>query len=437
MNPRPADELRIEYLPLSVLKAARRNPKKHVIDAVISSMTRFGYTSPMIINDRTGNLVSGHGRWASLRKAKAAGELPPARVKVINGEWFVPVVRGICFENETEAEAYLLADNQTTILGGWNDGELQNILKELATDELLGGTGFEGCFEDQIDEDDLGPLIDNAAILQKKWQTTHGQTWLIPSVSFPGGIHRLCCGNSTDAGDVRRLMNGQRACLFATDAPYLVSYDGTNHAHKWHAKRELKLRKNKKLVDKYTAVDSDELGSDIYEKFIAVAIAEAITTNAAWYAWHASRKQALLESVWEKYGAFVHQQIVWVKDRPILTRSWFLWQHEPCLFGWVRGCKPKRVAKDYASSVWQFPTQMPGHTTEHPTQKPVELFAIPMRQHTVRGDVCYEPFAGSGTQLVAAESLGRICFAMELSPPFVAVALERLSRMGLEPRMEA
>ena len=113
----------------------------------------------------------------------------------------------------------------------------------------------------------------------------------------------------------------------------------------------------------------------------------------------------------------------------------YMWQHEPCFFGWMKGKKPKRIAADYPPTVWSFPTQAPGETTDHPTQKPVELFAIPIRQHTKKGDVCYEPFSGSGTQLVAAESLGRICYAMELSPPFVAVALERLSEMGLKPEL--
>ena len=79
--------------------------------------------------------------------------------------------------------------------------------------------------------------------------------------------------------------------------------------------------------------------------------------------------------------------------------------------------------------------QAPGETTDHPTQKPVELFAIPVRQHTKKGDICFEPFSGSGTQLVAARSLGRVCYAIEQSPPFVAVALERLLDKGLQPKL--
>jgi len=186
--------------------------------------------------------------------------------------------------------------------------------------------------------------------------------------------------------------------------------------------------------DKYRDVDSPELGEALYDAFVSLAVKLAINPEAAWYCWHASRKQALLETVWEKNGAFVHQQIIWAKDRPILTRSWYMWQHEPCFFGWMKGHKPKRMAENYPATLWSFPTQPPGETTDHPTQKPAELFAIPMRQHTEKGDICYEPFSGSGTQLVAAESLGRSCYAMELSPPFVAVALERLKMLGAKPR---
>ena len=182
-------------------------------------------------------------------------------------------------------------------------------------------------------------------------------------------------------------------------------------------------------------MDSPEKGHALYDAFVKVALEIAITDGAAWYCWHASRRQALLESVWEKHGAFVHQQIIWVKDRPILTRSWYMWQHEPCFFGWLKGKKPKRLAEDYPPSVWSFPTIRPGEPSVHPAEKPTELFAIPMRQHTERGGLCYEPFSGSGTQLVAAEKLGRVCYAMELSPPFVAVALERLAGLGLKPRL--
>ncbi|HLE61636.1 MAG TPA: DNA methyltransferase [Pyrinomonadaceae bacterium] len=425
------NQLRVEYLPLSSLKPAKRNPKRHQIDTVLASMDRFGYVAPMILNERTGRLVAGHGRLESLKKAKKEGNQPPERIQVADSEWLVPVVRGVAFADDREAEAYLLADNQTTILGGWNDDELKEIIASLGAEGVI-GTGFEAMFQEQfgMEQDDPTPLIDHASELQKKWETARGQLWTI-------GEHRLLCGDSTSESDVKRLMNGQRACLFATDPPYLVDYNGTNHPHRWTKAHGRKHPGDKDWSDKYSDVDSPEKGEQLYDAFVKIAVAHAITEDAAWYCWHASRKQRLLEAVWEKYGAFVHQQIIWVKDRPILTRSWYMWQHEPCFMGWIKGHKPKRVAKDYPPSVWSFPTIKPGETTDHPTEKPLEVFAIPIRQHTNRGDLCFDPFSGSGSQLVAAERLGRVCYAMELSPPFVAVALERVARAGLRPKLES
>src|SRR4051812_38924102 len=92
-----SDQLRVEYLPLGSLKVASRNPKKHHIDTVLATMERFGYVSPMILNERSGRLVAGHGRLESLKKAKTEGKQPPDRIRVKDGDWLVPVVRGVAF----------------------------------------------------------------------------------------------------------------------------------------------------------------------------------------------------------------------------------------------------------------------------------------------------------------------------------------------------
>jgi DNA modification methylase len=209
--------------------------------------------------------------------------------------------------------------------------------------------------------------------------------------------------------------------LFASDPPYLVDYDGTNHPSKQGA-----ADKNKDWGNSYGITwDDSSQGPELYEGFIKAAIEHAILPNAAWYCWHASRRQAMVESVWEKHGAFVHQQIVWAKDRGILTRSYYLWQHEPCFFGWIKGNKPPRVSEDYPSTVWPLPTVKVGEKTDHPTSKPVDVFAIPMRQHARPGEVCYEPFSGSGSQIIAGETTGRRVFAIEISPQYVDVAVKR------------
>ncbi len=159
--------------------------------------------------------------------------------------------------------------------------------------------------------------------------------------------------------------------------------------------------------------------------FIAAAVAEAIAEDAAWYCWHASRRQAMLEACWEKAGAFVHQQIIWVKDRGVLTRSHYLWKHEPCFMGWIKGKRPPKVAEETLPSTWALPSFAKQDRPDHPTPKPLDAFGIPMRQHVARGGLCYEPFAGSGSQIMAGDANGRRVFAMGISPAYVDVAVER------------
>lgn len=189
------DKLRIEYLPLSELKRAPVNPKLHATQDIRESFSRFGFVAPIIMDDKTGQLVAGHGRVDSLALDKQEGKKPPERVIAKNGEWLVPVVRGVSFDDPNEATAYVLADNQLTILGGFDEKALAESLERLVyeSDGAAGllGTGYseealqelkdalEAANPTEVVEDDPGPLIDRAAELQKKWNTERGQIWLI------------------------------------------------------------------------------------------------------------------------------------------------------------------------------------------------------------------------------------------------------------------
>lgn len=241
------------------------------------------------------------------------------------------------------------------------------------------------------------------------------------------GEHRLLCGDCTDAAHVRTLMGGERAMLFATDPPYLVDYDGTNHPQHF-GKDGKRNGRNKDWSATYgNTWDDADAQSDLYDRFIAVAVAEAVHDRAAWYCWHASKRHALLEEAWVKHGAFVHCQIIWAKNKPVLTRTWYLWQHEPCLMGWKKSMRPARTdGAERLSTIWALDT-LPNtdERPDHPTPKPVELFARPMLQHTAEGDLCFEPFSGSGTCIVAAEQLRRRCYAIDIQPAYIDVAVRR------------
>jgi DNA modification methylase len=395
----------IEQWPVARLKPYSSNARTHSDDQVAkiaASLVEYGWTAPVMVSD-DGEIVAGHGRLLAAQHL-GLNEVPIIRLSHLTPE---------------QVRAYRIADNRLSELSGWDDELLaaeRHALNAAGFD--LGLTGFEGEDLNRL----LAPLDEGDGLAGKD---------VIPEpplnpVSRPGdlwllGDHRLLCGDSTKADDVIRVMHNQKAILFASDPPYLVSYDGTNHPSKqgWPDK-------NKDWSESYAITwDDASQGPELYEGFIKAAIEHAILPNAAWYCWHASRRQAMVESVWEKFGAFVHQQIVWAKDRGILTRSYYLWQHEPCFFGWLRGNKPPRVSDDYPSTVWNIPTVKVGEKTEHPTSKPIEVFAMPMRQHTRPGEVCYEPFSGSGSQIIAGEATGRRVYAIEISPQYIDVAVRR------------
>ncbi len=189
-------------------------------------------------------------------------------------------------------------------------------------------------------------------------------------------------------------MQGERAALFATDPPYLVDYNGTNHPTKKNVSARARKIANKDWSEEYIEQrhwDDSSQGPQFYEAFMQVAIDCAIKEDAAWYCWHASRRQAMLEACWSKFDVLHHQQIIWAKSRPVLTRSIMLWAHEPCLFGWRSGNKPRvnrEGFENWPTTVWSIPSSEI-ETREHPTSKPVRVFTLPMELHTVPGEICY------------------------------------------------
>lgn len=362
--------------------------------------------------------------------ALLAREMPDGQLMLIDGhlraettpDQLVPVL--VLDVDEAEANKLLATLDPLAAMAETDKIALKDLVAFVQTDsadlrELLDGTAgiAREATQDAIPGLPVSPVA------------RFGQLWQL-------GKHRLLCGDSTRPQDVARLMGEERAMLFQTDPPYAVGYTGGSHPAT-RANRG-KANRNKDWSGQYREAapsadieSNSEIGRDFYLRFITTAIERAIVPDAAWYCWHASARQAMLEAVWNEVGAFMHQQIIWVKSRPVLTYSIYMWSHEPCMFGWIKGQKPPVERKQdggYPSTIWEVPSAEI-ETNEHPTSKPNRLFAIPMQLHTQSNDLCYEPFSGSGSQLIAAEQLGRRCYAIELEPRFVDVAISRWEKL--------
>ena len=240
------------------------------------------------------------------------------------------------------------------------------------------------------------------------------------------GTHRLLCGDATVPADVERLMAGERAVLMATDPPYLVNYDGGNHPQTWNKDgRKVSAEKKTKHWDTYS--DPDQ-ASSFFRDFLVAACVQALVPDAAIYQCFGMMRADLVMAAWREAGLLPHQVVIWKKSRPVLTRCWFMYDFEPIMAGWQKGNMPALKPPSNERCIWEIGTTEgveDGVAGTHPTIKPVALIRRPIEWHTKPGGLLYEPFSGSGTAIVAAETSGRRCYALEIAPAFCEVALQR------------
>jgi DNA modification methylase len=285
----------------------------------------------------------------------------------------------------------------------------KELLEEVGLDDILADIIRGEEKDKELDEEK--PL--NAADeLNKKWKVENGDLWLI-------GKNRLICGDSTNSDVVDRLMNGEKWSLMPTDPPYGVSVVGGTHDPR-----------DKSNYKSGSSIANDELTGEDLEKLISQSFSVAAnhgSPGASWYCWYAgSQTRAVLDAC-ERLGGMRHV-LVWVKQNFVFGRCDYHYRHEPVMYGWLPGGSHRWYGDRKQDSVWECDavgTDL--DKKQHPTSKPVELASKPIRNHTEVGDVVYDPFLGSGTTMVAAQHLDRVCFGVELSPSFCAVILERMS----------
>lgn len=382
-----------------------RNWRTHPAEqqqALSGALSEVGWVAQVLVNRTTGHVVDGHLR-VELAMNRGEPTVPVVYVELSEAEEGLVLASLDPLAAMASAEKDALAALLAAIEPG--DVALARMLANLADQHgirrpLLG------------DPDDVPPLPDDAEVYVQP-----GDLWRL-------GDHRLLCGDATDAAAVARLLDGAEPTLLATDPPYGVSLDPTWRDGVYNelgpAERPYMRTKGHRniTVSGDTRVDWSE----------AFALVPSLTVG---YVWHAGIYAAEVAAGLQRIGFEIACQVIWEKGLFAMSRGWFHWAHEPCWVVRKPGVPHLFDGSRDQSTVWRAPSPkmiMAGSDEEkqdHPAQKPVVLFEVPIRNHLAGGDAVYDPFLGSGTTLVAAESLGRRCLAMEIEPRYVQLAIER------------
>lgn len=428
------DNLQIEYVPTGELRPYEKNAKIHDeknVEAIAKSIEEFGFDNPIGIWNN--EIVFGHGRLLAAQKL---------------GLETVPIVR-LDHLTEEQAKALRLADNQTTLMTGWDDTLLSVELQELQDGGFdLSAFGFdlgeagELTMEEVIhpEEDDFDPDGDVPAIAQE------GDVWVL-------GEHRLMCGDSTDSEDVRKLMGGVKSNLFITDPPYNVAVGSKNDFLEKYGKGG--------CIKKDILGDVGMTDEEIYRTLWTPAIKNALAVadeQCPYYVFSPQGGELMMRMMMSlaDAGWQLKHTLIWVKNVMVIGRADYNYQHEPVLYGWnnthyfypghpssvIDDIPPATLRKmsreevlEYAlsaqeyiqngvsSDVLRFPK--PVRSDLHPTMKPIKLLAFLIRNSSHKGDVVLDLFGGSGSTLIACEQIGRKCRMMELDPHYCDVIVQR------------
>jgi len=386
MSPDATAPMSVELRPLDAVRPYANNPRQNddAVEAVAESIRRFGFRQPIVV-DADGVIVAGHTRF------RAAQRLGLATVPVHVATDLTP----------DEVRAYRLADNKTAELASWDDAMLSIEL------DALRGAGIDWTLLG-FDEEELAKLLapagtegltDPDAVPEKPADpiSKPGDLWLL-------GKHRLLCGDSTSATDVARLLDGAVPTLMVTDPPYGVEYDP-----EWR-------------MDAGLTGNTARMGKVMNDDRADWTEAWKLFPGDVAYVYHAGVFASTVQQSLERAGFAIRAQIIWAKDRLALSRGDYHWQHEPCWYAVREGGKGHRTDDRTQTTLWSIPARDDaGHG--HGTQKPVECMERPVRNHLA--DLVYEPFAGSGTTVIACERTGRTCMAMELDPGYCDVVVRR------------
>lgn len=363
-----------------------RNARTHSeaqVSQIAASIREFGFLSPILVaEDNT--ILAGHGRLAAALKL---------------GLKKIPCVK----ENhltETQKRAYIIADNKLSLNAGWDNELLAVELSELeGADFNLDLLGFDEAELSSIfdaDKDVSDDDFDVEKELEEPCFSKTGDIWML-------GKHRVICGDATKLETYKTLLENTKVNLVVTDPPYNVNYEGS--AGK---------------------IKNDNMENDKFYQFLFnsfVNMEQAMADDASIYVFHADTEGLNFRKAFQDAGFYLSGCCIWKKPSLVLGRSPYQWQHEPCLYGWKKKGKHKWYAGRKETSVWEF--EKPKKNADHPTMKPIALLAYPIKNSSMTNSLVLDPFAGSGSTLIACEQTGRICYAIELDEKYCDVIVKR------------
>ena len=393
--------LQVVTWPVDKLIPFARNARTHSdeqVAQIAASIAEFGWTNP-ILAGADGIVIAGHARLLAARKLRMTE---------------VPVIV-LDHLTETQRRALVLADNRLAINAGWDEEMLKVELESLQEDgfdlDIVGFTDEEienllrdpgAPVEGQTDEDAV-PEEQETAV------TVPGDIWLL-------GDHRLVCGDATDMSAVEKVLAGGLADMVFTDPPYNVNYGATM---------------KDKLRGKARTIANDNLGEG-FAPFLRDACTNMLAvTKGAIYICMSSSELHTLEKAFREAGGHWSTFVIWAKNTFTMGRSDYQRQYEPILYGWKKGTEHFWCGARDQGDVWF--VKKPVKNDLHPTTKPVELIERALRNSSKTRDTVFDPFAGSGSTLIACEMGGRIARLVELDPHYCDVVIRRYAEFTGKP----
>lgn len=405
--------------PLGWLTPYENNPRNNdeAVDPVANSIKEFGFKVPIVATS-DGEIINGHTRW------KAAKKLKLKTVPVIIADDLT----------EEQVRAFRLADNKVAEIAQW---DIELLLSEIESVDNLDMTlfGFTDSdytlddFEDEetgtdISEDEIESEGDSVSSVE------YGDIYQL-------GRHRLMCGDSTSAGDMKELVDGEKIDLYVTDPPYNVAYEGK--------------------TEEAMTIQNDSMDDASFRQFLRDAFSVAdqhLKPGGAFYIWHADSEGLNFRAAVKETGWLLKQNLVWVKNSIVLGRQDYQWKHEPCLYGWKDGASHyfidnrslatvieedeenlKEMTKgeliSYIKTMQEssptsvFYEDKPVRSDIHPTMKPLKLIARCVLNSSKKGERVLDSFNGGGSTLMVCEKTERIYYGMELDPVYVERTIKR------------